>query len=44
MLLKSYSGYLQIQQKGYWDDKNINNSLSIDKQLITELEEDPRVK
>lgn len=42
--IESYSGYLQIQQKGYWDDKNINNSLTIDEQIINELEDDPRVK
>ena len=42
--IESYSGYLQIQQKGYWDDKNINNSLSIDQEIIAELEEDKRVK
>ena len=42
--IESYSGYLQIQQKGYWDDKNINNTLSIDQEIIAELEEDKRVK
>lgn len=42
--IESYSGYLQIQQKGYWDDKNINNSLAIDQQTISELAGDHRVK
>ena len=28
--IEAYSGYLQIQKKGYWDDKNINNSFTID--------------
>ena len=41
--IESYSGYLQIQQKGYWDDKNINNSLSLDKETLSELEKDKRI-
>lgn len=41
--VESYSGYLQIHKKGYWDDKNINNIFSIDKKTIAKLEADPRV-
>ena len=42
--VESYSGYLQIQQKEYWDDKNINNSMTFDSKLAAELEKDERVK
>lgn len=42
--VESYSGYLQIQQKEYWDDKNINNSMTFDSKLAADLEKDDRVK
>jgi ABC-type lipoprotein release transport system permease subunit len=42
--IESYSGYLQIQKKGYWDDKNINNSLDIDGEIVKEFEANERVK
>jgi len=41
--IESYSGYIQIHKKGYWDDKNINNIFSFDKEIISKLESDPRV-
>ena len=41
--IESYSGYLQIQKKGYWDDKNINNSMVLDSQIVKNLEKDSRV-
>lgn len=41
--IESYSGYLQIQKKGYWDDKNINNSMVLDEQIVENLEKDSRV-
>lgn len=41
--VKSYSGYVQIHKKGYWDDKNINNIFSLDQRLVTEFESDPRI-
>ncbi|MGI9530053.1 ABC transporter permease [Lutimonas sp.] len=41
--VESYSGYLQIQNKDYWDDKNINNTMAIDATLVKELAEDDRV-
>ena len=28
--IESYSGYLQIHKKGYWDDKKIDNVFRID--------------
>lgn len=41
--VKSYSGYVQIHKKGYWDDKNINNIFSLEQRLVTEFESDPRI-
>jgi len=36
-VVNSYSGYLQIHKKGYWDDKVINNSFVFDKNIDTKL-------
>lgn len=41
--IESYSGYIQIHKKGYWDDKNINNIFEFDQQKINDLESDPRI-
>jgi len=41
--IESYSGYLQVHKKGYWDDKNINNVFSLDKKTIAKFESDSRV-
>ena len=42
--IEAYSGYLQIQKKGYWDDKNINNSFTIDPEYLSGLRERPEVR
>ena len=42
--IEAYSGYLQIQKKGYWEDKNINNSFTIDPELLSSLEEKQEVR
>lgn len=42
--IEAYSGYLQIQKKGYWDDKNINNSFTIDSEYLSGLRERPEVR
>ncbi len=42
--VESYSGYLQVQNKDFWDDKNINNTMEIDQNLVDELANDDRVK
>ena len=42
--IESYSGYLQIQKKGYWDDKNINNSFTMDPDILREMEAGPEVR
>jgi ABC-type lipoprotein release transport system permease subunit len=36
-IVNSYSGYLQIHKKGYWDDKVINNSFVFDKNIEAKL-------
>lgn len=41
--IESYSGYIQIHKKGYWEDKNINNIFEFDQQKINDLESDPRI-
>ncbi len=41
--IESYSGYIQIHKKGYWDDKNIDNIFEFDQQKIKDLESDPRI-
>ena len=33
-----YTGYIQIHQKGYWDEKIIDNSFDYDEQLIKTIE------
>ena len=42
--IESYSGYIQIHKKGYWDDKNIDNIFSLNEESITKFKADPRVK
>ena len=42
--VEAYSGYLQIQKKGYWEDKNINNSFTLEQETIDRLAADPRIK
>ncbi len=37
------SGYLQIHQKGYWDEQSIDNTFEEDEQLYQELLKNPNV-
>ncbi|MFH6769317.1 ABC transporter permease [Gaetbulibacter aquiaggeris] len=37
------SGYLQIHQKGYWDEQSIDNTFEEDEQLYKELLKNPKV-
>lgn len=41
--VESYSGYVQIQNKDYWEDKNINNTMAIDDDIVKDLAKDDRV-
>lgn len=38
-VLGTYSGYIQVHQKGYWDDKVINNTFEASDSLLTELQD-----
>lgn len=42
--VESYSGYLQVQNLEYWDDKNINNTMTFSPKLVNELAADERIK
>ena len=39
-----FSGYVQVHQKDYWDDKTIDNGMVINEQLIQEIESVKNVK
>ena len=41
--IEAYSGYLQVQDVKYWDDKTINNTFTIDQTVIQNFENDPRI-
>ena len=34
----SYSGYIQIHSKGFWDEQIVDNSFSADKDFFNEIE------
>ena len=36
--VRFYTGHIQIHQKGYWDDKIIDNSMSVDSNLLSSLQ------
>ncbi len=38
-----YTGYIQVHEKGYWDDKTIDNSFDYNSSLISSIEETPGV-
>ncbi len=38
-VLSTYTGYLQIHKKGYWDKQSINESFIPDEQLLNQLHE-----
>jgi ABC-type lipoprotein release transport system permease subunit len=35
----SFSGYVQLHSKGYWEDKNIDNSFEVDRSTINNIKE-----
>ena len=41
--VESYTGYLQVQNKEYWDDKTINNTMAIDQAVVDDLSSDDRI-
>ncbi|WP_321519078.1 FtsX-like permease family protein [uncultured Bacteroides sp.] len=36
-IVNSYTGYIQIHKKGYWDDKIINNSFAFNQSVVSKL-------
>ena len=42
-MVQSYTGYIQIHQKGYWNDKTIDNSFEADKGMIDKIGQIPNI-
>ena len=42
-VIESYTGYLQLQEAGYFDEPGLDNSFEVDPELLMELEKDPNV-
>jgi len=40
----TYSGYVQVHKKGYWDDQTINNTFSVTPELLDSLQRPEGVK
>jgi ABC-type lipoprotein release transport system permease subunit len=38
-----YSGYIQIHQKGYWDEQVLDNCFALDNSLIEKLKQNPQI-
>ena len=38
-----YSGYVQIHQKGYWDEQVLDNCFALDNSLIEKLRQNPQI-
>jgi len=38
-----YSGYVQIHQKGYWDEQVLDNCFALDNSLIEKLKQNPQI-
>ncbi len=43
-IIKSYSGFIQIQAKGYWNDQNLENTIEYNEQLLESLLSENNVK
>ena len=42
--VESYTGYIQIQDAEYWDDKTIDKTFEINEDLMTEIQQNSNVK
>ena len=42
-MVQTYTGYIQIQAKGYWDDKTIDNSFEQDAAMMQKVAHTPGV-
>ncbi len=43
IVVKFYSGYMQVHQEDYWENKSINNSFDYDQALVDQLKKHPEV-
>ena len=43
IVVKFYSGYMQVHHEDYWENKSINNSFDYDQSLIDQLKANPEV-
>jgi ABC-type lipoprotein release transport system permease subunit len=43
IVVKFYSGYMQVHQEDYWENKNINNSFDYDQALVDQIKKHPEV-
>jgi putative ABC transport system permease protein len=43
-VVHTYTGYIQVHRKGYWDDRDINNSLELSDTLVNKLKSNENVK
>jgi ABC-type lipoprotein release transport system permease subunit len=43
IVVKFYSGYMQVHQQDYWENKSINNSFDYDQALIDRIKSHPEV-
>jgi ABC-type lipoprotein release transport system permease subunit len=44
LVVKYYSGYIQVHDKEYWQNKSINNSFEYSEPLITQFTRHPEIK
>jgi putative ABC transport system permease protein len=43
-IVQAYSGYIQVHKKGYWDDKDLNNSFRLTDTLASKLGSEANVE
>jgi ABC-type lipoprotein release transport system permease subunit len=43
IVVKFYSGYMQVHHEDYWENKSINNSFDYDQALVDQLKANPEV-
>lgn len=41
--VRFYTGHIQVHEKGYWDDKTLDNSLEMSDELMDKLEAQPQL-
>jgi putative ABC transport system permease protein len=43
VVVNSYTGHIQVHRKGYWDDRDINNSMACNDSLVNAISKTPNV-